>query len=134
MLTPLALIIVVLGLAALAYGGVGRSRLLRDKEYRWRRATIATAGFIHGVVALASASFFFVTPGAEIRPMGYSALLFLMEFLSVFVVLPLAIASIKVEGAGVIGAMGIVLAFTPFFLGITIVEIAESVVGFKEIP
>ena len=106
-------------------------------RFQRHRLGFSAVGF--GLIAnlliyIVSRGLFSVPTGASIRPMGWSAVVFLIVVAAFAVVVPVAVAAIVKERPRWPGVLGLLFGLAPFWLAEFLLHYAMSVRGFHLSP
>jgi len=121
-----------LGVPALLLGVVGviyslhksKSAESRLNRHRTGLAALGVVTVAHLLVLAFSVQFFLIPTGTDIRPMGWTLLMFFIAIITLVVAVPLAIAAIAKERPRLPGLIGLVLGFTPLCSALLLLRLA----------
>lgn len=104
------------------------------QRHRFGLAAVGVAAIAHVLVLAFSVQFFFVSAGAEIRPMGWAAMMFLIAICTFAIAVPTGAIAIKKERPRYFGILGLVLGFTPIGFALFLLNFAARIKGFDLSP
>jgi hypothetical protein len=105
------------------------SRFRRVGFFSLRAALLA-----HLIILVFSVHLFFVPAGAEIRPMGWGAVMLGTCVLALLIVVPTAVIAIIKESPRLPGSIALILGFTPFWFARFLLYFALWLKGFHLAP
>lgn len=118
-----------IGVALFAHMGIPGASFLRDQQRARVRASLAASTLSMLLILGVSWPFFLVEPGSSIRPMGWSALMFILALLNAAIAIPLAVMSLWTEDCKRLAGFSILWALCPLPAGIAILAIAMKIGG-----
>ena len=109
-------------------------QLSRFRRRRFGFTACGVATLAHILVLVFSMPFFFVPEGSYIRPMGWTAMVFMIAVGTFVIAVPAGVIAIKKERPCFIGILGVVLGLTPFLLAGYMLHFASWFKGFHLSP